>query len=64
MAVYAADLLWGCPQMSYKANPPFNGMRQDFAAFKKETYMAPWILDRRIYLSFLKCYKFCCLLTI
>jgi hypothetical protein len=45
MPVYETDLLWGCPQMSYKANPPFNEMRQDFAAFKKETRMAPgyWI---------------------
>ena len=31
-----------------KANPPFNEMKQDFATFKKETRMAPWILDRRI----------------
>jgi hypothetical protein len=58
MAVYAADLLWGCPQMSYKAKSPINGMRQDFAAFKKETCMDPWILDRRIYLGFLRSYKF------
>jgi len=35
MAVYGADLLWGCPQMNFKANPPFNEMRQDFAAFRK-----------------------------
>ena len=41
MAVYGTDLLWGCPQMNFKANPPFNEMRQGFAAFKKETRMAP-----------------------
>ena len=41
MAVYGTDLLWGCPQMYYKANPPFNEMRQGFATFKKETRMAP-----------------------
>jgi len=41
MAVYGTDLLWGCLQMSFKANPPFNEMRQGFATFKKETRMAP-----------------------
>jgi hypothetical protein len=41
MAVFGTDLLWGCPQMSFKANPPFNEMRQGFATFKKETRMAP-----------------------
>jgi len=41
MAVYETDLLWGCPQMNFKANPPFNEMRQGFATFKKETRMAP-----------------------
>jgi hypothetical protein len=45
MAVYETDLLWGCPQMSFKANPPFNEMRQvpifiGIATFKKETHMA------------------------
>ncbi len=28
MAVSGTDLLWGCPQMHFKANPPFNEMRQ------------------------------------
>ena len=28
MAVSGTDLLWGCPQMNFKANPPFNEMRQ------------------------------------
>ena len=37
------DLLWGCPQMNFKANPPFNEMRQGFAAFKKETRMAQYL---------------------
>ncbi len=41
MAVYETDLLWCCPQMNFKANPPFNEMRQGFATFKKETRMAP-----------------------
>jgi len=35
MAVYGTDILWGCPQINFKANPPFNEMRQDFATFKK-----------------------------
>jgi hypothetical protein len=30
----------------------FNEMRQDFAAFKKETRMAAWLLDRRMYPNF------------
>jgi len=41
MAVYGTDILWGCPQINFKANPPFNEMRQDFATFKKETRMDP-----------------------
>jgi len=41
MAVYETDFLWGCPQMNFKANPPFNEMRQGFATFKKESRMAP-----------------------
>jgi len=41
MAVSGTDLLWGCPQMNFKANPPFNEMRQGFATFKKEARMAP-----------------------
>ena len=41
MTGYTEGLLWGCPQMNFKANPPFNEMRQDFAIFKKETRMAP-----------------------
>ena len=54
MAVYETDLLWGCPQMSFKANPPFNEMMQAFAAFKKETRMAPQ--EMRLYPNFLRCY--------
>ena len=42
MAVSGIDLFWGCPQMNFKANPPFNEMRQGFAAFKKETRMAQY----------------------
>jgi hypothetical protein len=53
MAVYSAGLFWGCPQMNFKANPPFNEMKQDFATFKKETRMAPWILNRKICPNFL-----------
>jgi len=55
MAVYGTDLLWGCPQMSFKATPPFNKMRQGFAAFKKETRMAS-LQEVRISPNFLKCY--------
>ena len=40
MAVYGADSLWGCLRINFTANPPFNEMKQDFAAFKKETHMA------------------------
>jgi len=40
MAGYAEGLLWGCPQMNFKANPPFNELKQGFATFKKETRMA------------------------
>ncbi len=42
MAVSGTDLFWGCPQMNFKANPPFNEMRQGFATFKKETRMAQY----------------------
>ena len=41
MAFSGTDFLWGCPQMNFKANPPFNKMKQGFATFKKETRMAP-----------------------
>jgi hypothetical protein len=41
MAGYKEGLLWGCAQMNFKTNPPFNEMRQAFATFKKETRMAP-----------------------
>jgi len=43
MAVSGTDLLWGCPQMNFNANPPFNEMRQGFATFKKETRMAQYL---------------------
>jgi len=43
MAVSGTDLLWGCPQMNFKANPPFNEMTQGFAAFKKEIRMAQYL---------------------
>ena len=42
MAVSGTDLLWGCPQMYFKANPPFNEMTQGFATFKKEALMAQY----------------------
>ena len=54
MAGYTEGLLWGCPQMNFKANPPFNEMRQGFATFKKETRMAPQ--EMRLYTNFLRCY--------
>jgi len=41
MAGYTEGPLWGCPQINFKANPPFNEMRQGFATFKKEIRMAP-----------------------
>jgi hypothetical protein len=44
------DLLWGCPQMNFRANPPFNEMKQGFATFKKESRMAPH--EMRLYPTF------------
>ncbi len=43
MAVSGTDLLWGCPQMNFMANPPFNEMRQGFVTFKKESRMAQYL---------------------
>ena len=43
MAVSGTDLLRGCPQMNFKANPPFKKTRQGFATFKKETRMAQYL---------------------
>jgi len=43
MAISGTDLLWGCPNMNFKANPPFNEMRQGFAIFKKEARMAQYL---------------------
>ena len=43
MAVSGTDFLWGFPQMNFKANPPFNEMKQGFATFKKETRMAQYL---------------------
>jgi hypothetical protein len=43
MAVSGTDFLWGCPQMNFEANPPFNEMKQGFATFKKETRMAQYL---------------------
>ncbi len=43
MAVSGTDFLWGCPQMNFKANPPFNEMKQGFATFKKETRMVQYL---------------------
>ena len=37
-------ILWGCPGQSFKANLPFNGMRQIFAAFLKEMLTALFAL--------------------
>jgi hypothetical protein len=51
MAVSGTDFFWGCPQMNFKANPPFNERRQGFAAFKKETRMA------NIFPNFLRTYS-------
>jgi len=42
MAVSGTDLFLGCPQMNFKANPPFNEMGQGFADFKKEIRMAQY----------------------
>jgi len=30
MAGYTEGLLWGCPQMNFKTNPPFNEMRLQY----------------------------------
>ena len=54
MADYTEGLFWGCPQMNFTANPPFNEMRQGFAAFKKDTRMASQKM--RLYPNFLRCY--------
>ena len=41
--------------MNFKANPPFNEMRQSFATFKKEIRMAPifsrtfWDVTKNVY---------------
>jgi hypothetical protein len=43
MAVSGTDLLWGYPQINFKANSPFNEMKQGFATFKKETRMAQYL---------------------
>ena len=50
MAGYTEGLLWGCPQMNVKANPPFNEMRQapifiGIATYKKETRMAQYLRE-------------------
>ncbi|UCF84863.1 MAG: hypothetical protein JSV50_04315, partial [Desulfobacteraceae bacterium] len=34
--VIKQSILWGCPGLSFKANLPFNGMMQFFAALLKE----------------------------
>jgi hypothetical protein len=34
--VIKESFLWGCPGQSFKANLPFNGMMQVFAALLKE----------------------------
>ena len=34
--VINASNLWGCPRLNFKANLPFDGMRQVFAALLKE----------------------------
>jgi hypothetical protein len=59
MAVYGTDLLWGCPQMNFKANPPFNEIRQGFATFKKETRMTPISSQLFENLRFFLKQKFC-----
>ncbi|UCF83211.1 MAG: hypothetical protein JSV50_18860 [Desulfobacteraceae bacterium] len=38
------SILWGCPGLSFKANLPFDEMRQFFAALLKETPAAPFAL--------------------
>ncbi|UCF84053.1 MAG: hypothetical protein JSV50_23345 [Desulfobacteraceae bacterium] len=35
---------WGCPRLSFKANLPFDGMRQFFAVLLKETPATPLLL--------------------
>ena len=46
-------VLWGCPGLSFKANLPFNGMRQIFAALLKEIPMAFFTIFKQ-----LNCYKY------
>ena len=44
VTVSRESVFWGCPGMSFKANLPFNGMRQFFAALLKETPSALFAL--------------------
>ena len=42
--VIKESVLWGCPGQSFKANLPFNGMKQFFAALLKEISTAIFAL--------------------
>jgi len=59
MAVYGTDLLWGCPQINFKVNPPFAEIRQGFATFKKEIRMTPISSQLFENLRFFLKQKFC-----
>jgi hypothetical protein len=39
--VIKASVFWGCPGLNFKANLPFNEMRQFFATLLKEIPTAP-----------------------
>ena len=42
--VIKESVLWGCPGLNFKANLPFDGMRQVFAALLKEISTALFTL--------------------
>ena len=52
MAVSGTDLLWGYPQMNFKANPPFNENAAELCGLKKKRPAWPNIFPNflRIYI--------------
>ena len=47
VTVIKKSILWGCPGSSFKANLPFNGMMQFFAALMKEIPAALFALFKK-----------------
>ena len=53
---FMKDPFWGCPELNFRANLPFDGMRLAYAAFEKEIPMA---LQSTVgFFKTLKCYVF------